>query len=105
MAAERGTRWRSIGRLGLALTLGLGFALGGCSVEGSQALGEPCLMTRECVAPLRCEVTAEGVSRCAAPVRLDAAVWAVDAATDAGPADTGPADSGTTDAGPADAEP
>ncbi len=105
MAAERGTRVRSIGRLGLALTLGLGFALGGCSVEGSQALGEPCLMTRECVAPLRCEVTAEGVSRCAAPVRLDAAAWAVDAVADTGPTDTGPTDTGPTDTSPADAGP
>lgn len=100
MAAERGTRVRSIGRVGFALTLAVSIAVGGCSVEGSQALGEPCLMTRECVAPLRCEVTAEGVSRCAAPVRLDAAAWAVDAVADAGPADTGPADAGPADAGP-----
>jgi hypothetical protein len=87
-------RERAFGFVGGALLLCLAGAAAGCSVEGSQALGEECLMSRECVAPLRCEVTAEGVSRCAAPVRLDAAALAVDAASEAGPGDARPADAG-----------
>jgi len=55
---------RSLGFLALA-------ALAGCTVEGSRQAGDPCLMSRECAAPLRCELTSEGVSRCVPPVRLD----------------------------------
>ena len=85
----------------LAATLG---SVGvGCTVEASQQLGDECLMTRECVAPLRCELTAEGVSRCAAPVRFDAGGLVLDT----GPPDTGPPDAGPPDAGPpeTDAQP
>jgi len=62
-------------------------------------------MTRECVEPLRCELTSQGVSRCAAPVRLDAAGFVLDAVVDTGPPDTGPADTGPADTGPKDAGP
>ena len=45
--------------------------LAGCTIEGSRQAGDPCLMSRECASPLRCEVTSEGVARCVPPVRLE----------------------------------
>ncbi len=44
----------------------------GCSIEGTRQRGDECLQDRECVAPLRCEVTTNGTSRCVTPTRLDA---------------------------------
>lgn len=45
---------------------------GGCSIEGTRQRGDECLQDRECVSPLRCEVTTNGTSRCVTPTRLDA---------------------------------
>jgi len=68
---------------------------GGCSIEGTRQRGDECLQDRECVAPLRCEVTTNGTSRCVTPTRLDAGppVDVVTAAPDAGtlPVDMPPA--------------
>ncbi len=78
--------------------------LGGCTVEGSRQAGDTCLMARECAAPLRCEVTSEGVARCVPPVRLelpDAA--APDAAPDVAPVDAAP--DAPPDVAPMDAAP
>ena len=50
----------------------LGVALVGCSIEGTRQRGDECLQDRECVSPLRCEVTPDGRSLCVAPTRLDA---------------------------------
>lgn len=49
-------------------------ALGGCSVEGARQVGDTCLSDRECVAPLRCELTPAGAQRCVIPARVDASV-------------------------------
>ncbi|MDB4930360.1 MAG: hypothetical protein JWM10_2844, partial [Myxococcaceae bacterium] len=46
--------------------------LGGCTIEGTRQRGDECLQDRECVSPLRCEVTPDGRSLCVTPVRLDA---------------------------------
>jgi len=71
----------------------LGVALGGCSIEGTRQRGDECLQDRECVSPLRCEVTPDGRSLCVAPTRLDAG-----SPVDAGaPADAGPAPTDTPD--------
>ena len=68
---------------------------GGCSIEGTRQRGDECLQDRECVSPLRCEVTTNGTSRCVTPTRLDAGppVYVVVAAPDAGtaPVDMPPA--------------
>jgi hypothetical protein len=86
---------RSLGFIALA-------ALAGCTVEGSRQAGDSCLMSRECAAPLRCELTAEGVSRCVPPVRLD--LPAVDAS--APPPDVAaPPDAPPDVAAPPDAPP
>lgn len=50
----------------------LGVCLAGCSIEGTRQRGDECLQDRECVAPLRCEVTPDGRSLCVTPTRLDA---------------------------------
>lgn len=64
----------------------LGVTLGGCSIEGTRQRGDECLQDRECVSPLRCEVTPDGRSLCVTPTRLDGG-----SPVDAGAADTGPA--------------
>lgn len=61
--------------------------LGGCSIENTRQQGDHCLMDRECASGLRCEVTASGVGRCVAPVRLDVPAVPVDAVVDAPAAD------------------
>ena len=50
----------------------LGLSLGGCSIEGTRQRGDECLQDRECVSPLRCEVTTDGRSLCVSATRLDA---------------------------------
>lgn len=68
---------------------------GGCSIEGTRQRGDECLQDRECVAPLRCEITTNGTSRCVTPTRLDAGPPVdVVVAVDAGPppVDMPPAD-------------
>lgn len=77
----------------------LGLAVGGCTIEGTRQRGDECLQHRECVPPLRCEVTTSGLSLCVAPTRLDAGP------RDAPAPDTGPGDSSAADAGPGDATP
>lgn len=62
-------RTRATWAVGAAL---MGALLGGCSIEGTRQRGDECLQDRECVAPLRCEVTPDGRSLCVTPVRLDA---------------------------------
>lgn len=69
----------------------------GCSIEGTRQRGDECLQDRECVAPLRCEVTPTGSSRCVTPTRLDAGppvdvVVVVDAGTPPVDAGTPPVD-------------
>jgi hypothetical protein len=64
----------------------LGVTLLGCSIEGTRQRGDECLQDRECVSPLRCEVTPDGRSLCVTPTRLDAG-----SPVDAGAADAGPA--------------
>jgi hypothetical protein len=72
----------------------LGLSLGGCSIEGTRQRGDECLQDRECVSPLRCEVTTDGRSLCVSATRLDAGP-PVDLG--APPVDSGPA---PVDAGP-----
>ena len=38
----------------------LGVTLVGCTIEGTRQRGDECLQDRECVSPLRCEVTPDG---------------------------------------------
>ena len=64
----------------------LGVTLVGCTIEGTRQRGDECLQDRECVSPLRCEVTPDGRSLCVSPTRLDAG-----APIDTGAADTGAA--------------
>lgn len=76
----------------------LGLTLGGCSIEGTRQRGDECLQDRECVSPLRCEVTPDGRSLCVYPTRLDAGV-----PTDVGAADAGVAPVGMDVTAPSDA--
>ena len=64
----------------------LGLCAAGCSIEGTRQRGDECLQDRECVSPLRCEVTTDGRSLCVTPTRLDAGTAP---AVDAGAADAG----------------
>ena len=54
-----------------AVTLALGLALAGCTIERTRQLGDDCLMDRECASGLRCQSSLDGTLRCTSPARFD----------------------------------
>jgi hypothetical protein len=77
-------------RLHTVVTLALGLALAGCTIERTRQLGDDCLMDRECASGLRCQTSVDGTSRCIAPVRFDVPLIPGTDATPEAAAETSP---------------